>query len=144
MERDQERQIEIDCQRTIIRFFNRLDGRDYDGLVALLAPDGVWHRRGQPLQGREAVMAAMRARSETLLINHLVSNLEVAVVSASEATARSIVTVYNDPGKNGTDLPRPLVGPWSVYEFTQILRPDGDTWLIAEQKSRVLFKRMEG
>jgi ketosteroid isomerase-like protein len=42
----------LDIERLIYRFFLFLDERSYDDLSALMAPDGVWHRRGKSCADR--------------------------------------------------------------------------------------------
>ncbi len=50
MNRDEARAIEWDCAQILIRFFNEFDARHYGEMVALFAPDGVWHRQGRALR----------------------------------------------------------------------------------------------
>ena len=65
------------CQQLLHHFFYCLDESDYDGLLALFEPDGVWHRQGVALRGHEAMREAMQSRSATQRIRHVLSNVLV-------------------------------------------------------------------
>lgn len=63
------------CENQVLLFFRYLDEQQYDALVALLAPDAVWHRQGKVLQGPSEVHAALMQRSPTMKIAHIITNL---------------------------------------------------------------------
>lgn len=63
------------CENQILLFFRYLDEQQYEALVALLAPDAVWHRQGKVLQGPSQVHAALMQRSLTMKIAHIITNL---------------------------------------------------------------------
>src|SRR5882724_12776568 len=56
------------------RLFFNLDEQRYSQVAELFAPDGVWHRQGEQLQGRDAVRQALEQRPAGLKTRHLVSN----------------------------------------------------------------------
>ena len=42
MDEGRRRAIEWDCTRTLTRFINALDARDYETMAGLMAENGVW------------------------------------------------------------------------------------------------------
>ena len=48
-------------EQTILAMFDHLDERRYDALLTLMAPQAVWHRQGQRLQGHAQILAAAQA-----------------------------------------------------------------------------------
>lgn len=106
MQRAEQRALEWDCHQILARLFYYLDETRYDDLVALFSPDGVWHRQGKVLKGREEMMAAMRARPGTQVIRHVLTNVLVEAAGADAAEAVSYITTYvHDSGKAE---PRPV------------------------------------
>jgi hypothetical protein len=75
-------------------------------MVALFAPDGVWHRQGRALRGPEAILAVLEQRSTTQTIRHVVTNVEVTVLDADTARSLLYVTAYqHDTGEQATAPP---------------------------------------
>ena len=94
MTRDEARAIEWDCAQILIRFFNEFDGWRYREMVALFAPDGVWHRQGRALRGAEAILAVLAQRSTTQTVRHVVTNVQVTALDADTAKSLLYVTAY--------------------------------------------------
>jgi len=133
---EQQRAIEHDAGKTVLRFFHCLDDANYDGLVGLMAPDGVWHRQGKELKGRAAIMEAMKARPAGLATQHNATTLVVDAVDADHATATVYLVVFAGQGGSGAvELPN-LVG---VYREKLVRLAEG--WRIAEITSQPRFRR---
>lgn len=125
---------------TVVRFFAALDGGAFETLADLMAPDGVWHRQGKALAGREAILKAMAERGPDVRTAHLVTNLLVEP-DADAATARFIMTAFRHDGALAADAPAPLAGPFSIGFYTcRCVRHDGH-WRIAEMRGNTRFKR---
>jgi len=90
------------CAQTIARFYHYLDRSDYDGLQRLLDADTIWLRKGETLQGPQAILRALRERDPARRTSHQVSNLYVARgADENTATAHYYVTVYDNLAPDG-------------------------------------------
>ena len=112
--------------RLLHRYVALNDGADYEGLVALFTPDGKLVRPtapNAPIQGRDAILAAMRARPARKA-RHLVCNVEIDVLDASRARARStmVLITATEAGNN-----------ISVGGFDDELEKQGGEWLFSSR-----------
>lgn len=80
------------CRDLVLAAARAVDAQDYRALAALFAPDGELVRPGgEPLRGPQAVFDSYAAKDPHRLTQHLVTNHEVQVTSAT--TARSCCRV---------------------------------------------------
>lgn len=77
MDREQQRAVEWDCQRTWLSFYARFDNWDYDGMVDLCTPDVVWLRGGKALRGPAHILNELSQRPRTQTIRHSLTNILV-------------------------------------------------------------------
>ena len=134
--------IEAACRDTVTRAARLVDQQDYDAFAALFTEDGVLQRpAGEPLLGREAMVAAYRARPASRITRHLLAGTVVDVQSADEALAFSNVLLWvgdrsDDAGPNG----RPARGAQVAGEFEDRLRRcDDGRWRISHRSARFLL-----
>jgi hypothetical protein len=137
--------IQAECQAAIGSFFIALDLHDFAACAALMAPDGVWHRKGKPLVGRDAVLADLASRGPEVVTAHIVTNCVISPLSADSATARYYALVYRCDNHTGSaDAPAPLDRPVSILIYEDsFVRSDG-AWLTASRRSRRLFATVTG
>jgi hypothetical protein len=133
MSRDDILMVEQDCSKVLIRFFHYLDRREYEKLAALMAKQGVWHRRGTELVGREGVLTALRARQPDFVTRHLVANVVVDWPGGDLATAGYELSVY---AQDGAKPPRHL----SIMTGEDQLERTNGNWLITSKKAEPLFR----
>lgn len=120
------------CGNQVFRYFRYLDERDYDALTSLLTHDAVWHRQGRILTGRAQVHEALRLRSGTMRIAHIITNLMADTLHESECAMRAyMLVVRHEPGHELVG-PAPLQGIESIRTMHIKLKRDGDEWLISE------------
>lgn len=129
---------EHDAGRTITRFFHLLDDRGYEEQVNLLAPDGVWHRQGVALRGREMLMEAMRARKPDVRTQHLITSLLVDATGPDAATAVFHLMVFSH---TGPENPAPMSLPGQIATYKARLVRQSEGWRILELGSTQKFKR---
>lgn len=79
--------IEAECVALSNAFAYHLDHKEYDALVALFAPDGTFVRTGVRLEGRAAILAAMRNRPAEQFTRHVTTNFHFTEVTQSRAWA---------------------------------------------------------
>ena len=141
MDRDEERAIEWECQRVLTQFCLYSDTRQYDKLVNLFTPDGVWHRLGEALAGHEMLRTAMEARPVEALSRHVVTNVLVTVIDADHADVISYKSIYRHEEGEMLAKPVPLNGPKWVSVYTDEMVRTDDGWRIKRKEGTTLFER---
>lgn len=123
-------QIEWACARLINLYATLNDQARWDEVVDLYAPDGLMTRPtapDQPIVGREALLAAFRARPPRTT-QHVCANIVVTVEGPDAASATSTMLLFT-----GADTP-PLVGTYR----DRFVRLNG-RWLFAERRGALSF-----
>lgn len=113
---------------TIIGFYRALDLHP-DPAERFFAPDGVWMRLGQPLQGRDAIRSALLSRDTSRISCHLVSNLRTRALAPDKAESDYFLTVY----EGLADTPMRLVSILDTHD--ELVRIEG-AWKLARKRSR--------
>ncbi len=133
-------EAEWQCQKLLFGFFRCLDENDYDGILARMHPEGTWLRLEVLLRGKAEILAAMKARSKTLYIHHIITNMQVSV-SADQSSAESFayLTVYRHNDGKPYDGPVPLRGPWNINRSVVEFRKVDGNWLIYRMANRLSF-----
>ncbi len=120
----------LDPAQTVIRFFRALDERDYDTLAALLAEDGAWHRQGAVLRNHSDILAAMAARSPTMRIHHLLTNVYAEPAGPNAADVTGYMLVVRHDSKAEPTGASPLTGIENIRTTRARLRNTADGWRI--------------
>ncbi len=141
MNRDEERAIEWECQRILTCFCLYSDTRQYDKLMNLFTPDGVWFRLGEELRGHEKLRKALEARPLEALSRHIISNVLVTVIDEDHAESVSYKSIYRHEAGETLDKPVPLNGPKWVSVYTDKFARTDDGWRITEKEGTTLFER---
>jgi hypothetical protein len=133
---DEERQsIEWACTRLINLYTLLNDANDWEAVASLYTPDGSMARPSapdKPIVGREAILAAFLSRPARAA-RHIVSNVVVEVESATEASAYSVLTLFQGTPNPEGGLPiRDPKGPLIGY-YKDRLRLTDEGWRFAER-----------
>jgi limonene-1,2-epoxide hydrolase len=132
------------CSQAVMRFYAALDTGDIDGVAALMAADGVWHRQGKALRGPAEVLAALRERPPGRVTAHLVNNLVIDLdASGQQATARYMLLVFRHDRAQPGDGPVPIASSLlSITATTDHWRaaPNGD-WLAVLKQGQTVFSQ---
>lgn len=138
---DERRAIEADCIRLINHYANLNDAGEWEAVAALYTEDGVMQRPsgGDPIEGREAILAAFRARPPRTQ-RHVVANTVVDVTGPAAATAFSAIILYQGDAAPAGELPAmsansPLVG----WYRDRIIRTE-EGWRFAERVGGLDFR----
>lgn len=94
---EQRAQIEHHCSRLSLEFARLNDSMQYERLIQLFTPDGVFHRPlapDRPLQGRAAILGDLRRKPFDLSAHHVCSNILVDVHADDRASGLTYFTVY--------------------------------------------------
>jgi hypothetical protein len=138
---DGHRLIREACEALSIAYARAIDFRDYETFVELFAEDGVLEV-GDPLEGREAIAAAMRHRPDELRSRHVISNIFVDVLSKREARGISYVTVYRHVGPESVRHgPAPLDGPAAVGHYEDRFVRTAEGWRFKRRRLQLAFRR---
>ena len=133
--------IEWACAKLINRYALLNDAADWDGVAALYAEDGLMTRPSapdKPIVGRVAILEAFMSRPPRAS-RHAVSNIVVDVESETEASAFSVILLFQGQAGAEGGLPvrdpkGPLVG-WFRDRFT--LTAEG--WRFSERRGGLDF-----
>lgn len=130
-------------QRVITDYSARIDARDYDGYAALFAKDGTWQNGNTVRKGHEEIkglLVGLFGPYDPNYINresyHLVSNIEVDLIDADHARARSRHLLIMRSA-DGSPVPE-LAG---LYE-DDFIREDGK-WKIARRVDNPIMPTRE-
>lgn len=114
------------CQQLLHRFFYCLDQSDYDGLLALFDPNGVWHRQGVALRGHAAMREAIQKRSATQRIRHVLTNVLVHKHDEHVAGVGGYMAVYRFDNGQPQDGLVTIDGPSQLYTVRATIRIAAD------------------
>jgi|HubBroStandDraft_5_1064220.scaffolds.fasta_scaffold64806_2 hypothetical protein len=138
--REVARTVEWDCTQLLFRFYYWFDSFRYEEMVALFLPDGVWHRAGKVLRGREEIIAILRERSTTQRVRHVLTNVLVDAVDAANASVVLYLTAYQFDSGQPVNTPPTITSPSLLLLVTATLVKTSDGWLIAEQRTTREFE----
>lgn len=130
------------CSQAVMRFYAALDFGDIEGVSALMAPDGIWHRQGKILKGPADVLAALRERPAGRVTAHLVNNLVIDLApDGLEATARYMLLVFRHDRSAPSTNPAPIASSLlSITATTDIWRASPDHgWLAVLKQGQAVF-----
>ena len=119
------------CERLLVRLFHCLDARDYEGVAACFAEDGLWLRQGKELRGPAQVLKALQERTPTIHVHHLLSNIDVRVTDAGRARSIAYMTVYRSDTGKPPQFPIPMHGPELVAVCHGEFRQVRDDWRVS-------------
>ena len=136
-------EIEAACLRLVTCYCRSIDLHDYEGVLSVFAPEGVWnHAEKGPLHGHGAIRAFLTSPERSngkALMRHVVSNLQVGIVDDTHAKGVCCWTAYlaMNVRADGTASARP---PVSVGEYHDEFVFDGREWRIAARTMRYVCR----
>ncbi|PPU42429.1 nuclear transport factor 2 family protein [Xanthomonas arboricola] len=133
--------IIIACEQVIRQFALLNDRHDHDGLAALFTADGVFARPSAPevpVQGREAILHAFRARAPRTTC-HLMLNTLVSVQSPTLVHAHSKVLLHTAADTSAAP-PWTTQSPASLGSFDDVLVLEQGCWLFKQRLGALLMR----
>lgn len=135
------RSIAADCEALSIAYARAVDFRDFDSFAELFAEDGELDA-GQLLQGRQAIAEAIARRPYELRSRHVLSNIFIDVLSATEARGISYLTLYRHHGPESLEgAPVDFQGPAAVGHYEDRFAKTADGWKFKRRKLHLAFRR---
>lgn len=138
---DQSEQMLIEWQLTTLsqRFAYFLDNGEFDDLVAIFTPEGVFYRGGTPLRGHEAIRTAMRERPP-LTTRHLLTNFYFPEVTADSARGVVGSVVFHGPVPDGEFPVQYATEHGRVLEFHDRYVHTSDGWRLESRAVRPILQ----
>jgi len=132
--------IERACEALTLEYARSIDFRDYDNIVNVFSEDATLVV-GTPLEGRDAILAAMMQRPGELRSRHVITNGFVDVIDERHARGICYLTLYRHRGPESLQgEPVPLRSPAAVghYEDAFVRTPVG--WRIKRRVLHLAFR----
>jgi len=129
-----------DCQRLSIAFCNHLDGRRYEALAGLFAPDGVFERAGKPVTGPASIQAEMGKRPADMATMHLCTNIQIDPIDDTHADGVTYYFVLMQTGVTGNG-PYPMPRMETAGMFIDKFVRTNQGWRIAHRRATGVFRR---
>lgn len=132
--------IEWQCSKLCHAFANYGDVNDFVSLANLFTEDGSMSRPSVPdvdIKGRQTIIDAFGKRP-ALVIRHVVTNVQIDVISETEARGFSLVLWLSAPVSDAA-LPL-LAGPMQVGEFRDVYVRTAEGWRFKERKGKLALK----
>jgi hypothetical protein len=133
--------IEHLCARLVLESIAANDRQDYEAFAALFTSEGLLHRpAGEPLRGRDEIVASYRVRPRSRMTRHICTNMLVHVDSEELAHGTTYVILYSADasqadGHFGVKCePRTLIG-----ELEDRFELTAAGWRIAERRARFVM-----
>lgn len=140
MDRAAARAIEWDCAQVLTRFFNAFDQWRYEDMAGMFATEGVWHRAGKSLSGKDAIVGELNKRSRTQTVRHVITNVQVDVRQVDAADFLLYVTAYiHDSGVKASSPPKIQMPSLLLVVPGKMVR-QGDDWKIASMSMNREFE----
>ena len=136
--------IEHTCQRLMALYCRHLDHLDPEAFANLYTEDAIYKPAAEPepIVGRPAILAWVRAYPKHRLGRHLSTNQVVDVLDPESATGWSYAVVFREPDpQEGVVSPR--VTPRSVVEYRDEFRHTAEGWRIASRIYQIHFLQAE-
>lgn len=126
------------CQMALFKVARGLDTYNPALVAEQFSQQGIWIWKGQELQGRDAILAALTTRDPQDITRHITSNLvcERSGPNTIEATCTAL-TYKNRSSSSGG--PTMLALPVSILDYHDTFERDGDKWLISKRSSLRIF-----
>lgn len=127
------------CEQHVLRMMWALDHGDVEGFAAGFDERGRWSRRGETLEGRDAILAATRRRKPAVRLHHVLTNVIVDVQDERQARLRCYMTGAR--AEVAPDVPPPVPAQeralWS-YDDELLLTPEG--WRVQHRRTVRIFE----
>lgn len=142
MERTEQALIQHECAQLVLHYAHLNDLGDWQGLAQTFTEDATFARPSAPdeiIRGRDRILESFLARTPSRTV-HVVTNIMVTAISASEATSRCTIQLFPataemEDGVASHGRVAPLVGG-SVDRLCL----ENGKWLFSERRGYLTIK----
>lgn len=131
-------EIEVECMRLCNAFFYHIDHEDFEPLIQLFAPDGVFHRHSSTLRGHDEMRAAYANRPR-VIARHLCGNLFPLELTETYVRSVLLVIVIHSFETDEPPVAYDLAANPRVMEFFHEFRPVDGRWRIASLSTKEIL-----
>jgi hypothetical protein len=126
-----------ECEGLILQVAWLTDHGPHNQIVDLYTLNGSFSRDGEVYAGRAALAEMYKKRPASLFTRHILSNIQIKIISETDAISTSYATVFRYRSDDGSP-PIPPVNsssPESVSEYHDTFIKEAGVWKIS---SRIL------
>lgn len=128
------------CRDLVVRAAHCTDSQRHEDFAALFAPDAVLIRPGgEPLRGREAILASYRARPAGRITRHLITSSAIELTSSVSARGLSYVLLWSGESADAESASGRLVRRQVMGEFDDDFTLTDEGWRIARREARFVL-----
>ena len=138
MDPQQQMQTEWELTRLNNEFAFFMDNGDFESMIALFVPDGIFDRAGNVHKGHEELRQGMAERPE-VTTRHLLSNFYFTDVTDDAAQGVVSSMVYHGPPSENGEAVVYATDNGRVIEFADSYTRTDDGWRIAARVARPIF-----
>ncbi len=133
--------IHLACEQVFLQVAHLTDHGPQQEIADLFEEDAQLDREGTLIRGRADLKAFYAKRPPQLMTRHLVSNLMVQPLSATEAVCTAYATVYRFRSAEGTPPEPPVTcaGPESIVAYRDHLVLGAQGWRIRHRSMRTVI-----
>lgn len=126
-----------ECEELILNVAWLTDHGPHTQIIDFYTSNGSFNRDGEVYVGRSSLEEMYKKRPASLFTRHVISNIQVKILSENDASATSYATVFRFRSKDGNPPVPPVKtsGPESVSEYHDTLVKEAGIWKIS---SRIL------
>jgi hypothetical protein len=139
LSQDSKTDVAWTCQQLIVTLAHLIDHDGLDRIDTVFAADAVVHLFGQEVRGVASIRELFKARTDGVVIRHVLAPSQIDVLSPNSARAMTYVTVYRGP-KTDTPDPLPLTGPVNIVEYEDHFSFVAGGWKINRRDIRMIFR----
>lgn len=121
-----------ECMELVTRFFYHYDKREYDQLMALMTPDGLWIRPDGPARVGAELLASLAKRKASMTVLHILSNMVADVNAPDRVNVSALMSIVRDDEGALTPPPAKISPPTAILSFTAQCTLIGQDWRIKE------------
>jgi hypothetical protein len=141
MESNQQASIEQDCSKLCTAFAYHVDHCEFEALVELFTPDGVFVRNGHSLEGQRAIRAAYAQRPPATTV-HFITNFHVLELTATRVRASSYGLVLHATSVSKEVLPFDPMGAMRTLEFIDEFQLTPAGWRFSSRDARPVLQSL--
>lgn len=133
--------VEWELVRLSHAFAHHIDHGEFEEMIALFTPDGVFDRAGLVHHGHDELRAAMAERPK-VVTRHVLSNFHFPRIDADEAEGRIYCMSYHSFDGAGAPDAWPVVyatASGRLLEFWDTYRRTEDGWRIASRVAKPIL-----
>lgn len=134
--------IEGECLKLCTAFAYHLDHGEFESLIGLFIPDGVFVRNGEALNGHQAIREAY-AQRPAVTIMHLMSNFHVLEVEEKRVRSSICALIIFGKGVSAQPVTFNPMATMRTIEFADEFRLTATGWRFSSRDARPVLQSLD-